>query len=126
MLLVATRIGPSRIHGTGVFAVSPIAAGTAVWRFERGLDLELDPRVADGLPEHVRSFLAHYGYIDRRAKRLILCFDHARFINHSDNPNVAPNYSEHPLGLDVAVRDIAADEEITVDYAGFDEFSRPA
>ena len=72
-------------------------------------------------PEHVRAFFSHYGYVDRNLKRMILCFDDARFVNHSDTPNVATDYARDPHGLDVALRDIAAGEEITMDYAGFEE-----
>ena len=121
MLLVPTRLAPSLIHGFGVYALAPIAKGTPVWRFQNGLDMEFGPDVADGLAEHVRSFFAHYGYLDRNVKRIILCFDDARFVNHSDAPNVATDYAQDPYGLDVALRDIAAGEEITMDYAGFEE-----
>ena len=121
MLLVPTRIAPSTIHGIGVFAVEPIAAGTPVWRFAQGLDMEFGADILDGLPAHVRTFFAHYGYLDRNVKRIILCFDDARFVNHSDAPNVATDYMLDPYGLDVALRDIAAGEELTMDYAGFEE-----
>ena len=121
MLLVPTRLAPSRIHGLGVFAAEPIAAGTPVWRFQKGLDMEFGADILDGLPAHVRTFFSHYGYLDRNVKRIILCFDDARFVNHSDTPNVATDYAQDPYGLDVALRDIAAGEEITMDYAGFEE-----
>ena len=121
MLLVPTRLAPSRIHGLGVFAVAPIAKGTPVWRFEKGLDMEFAPDIAERFPEHVRAFFSRYGYLDRNLNRLILCFDDARFVNHSDAPNVATDYARDPHGLDVALRDIAAGEELTMDYAGFEE-----
>ena len=124
MLLVPTRIGPSTIHGIGVFAAAPIAKGTAVWRFAKGLDMEFSPDVVDGLPAHVRTFFSHYGYLDRNVKRIILCFDDARFVNHSDAPNLETEYAQDPYGLDVALRDIAAGEELTMDYAGFEEAGR--
>jgi SET domain-containing protein len=120
MLLVPTRIGPSTIHGIGVFAVAPIAKGTPVWRFEKGLDMEFAPDIAGHFPEHVRTFFAQYGYVDRNLNRLILCFDDARFVNHSGAPNVGTDYAQDPHGLDVALRDIAAGEELTMDYAEFE------
>ena len=123
MLLVPTRLASSPIHGLGVFAVAPIAQGTPVWRFAEGLDMAFDPAIVDGLPEHVRTFFSHYGYLDRNMRRIILCFDDARFVNHSDTPNVATDYAQDPFGLDVALRDIAAGEELTMDYAGFEEQS---
>jgi len=121
MLLVATRLAPSGIHGFGVFAAAPIAQGTPVWRFAKGLDMEFSPDIVDGLPAHVREFFAHYGYLDRNVGRIILCFDDARFVNHSDTPNVATDYAQDRYGLDVALRDIAAGEELTMDYGGFEE-----
>jgi len=121
MFLIPTRIAPSGIHGIGVFAVAPIAAGTPVWRFTPGLDQEFDPAAIDRLAPHMREFFGHYGYLDRHRARIILCFDHARFVNHSDDPNLAPDYTRDPYGLDVALRDIAAGEELTMDYATFEQ-----
>ena len=124
MLLVPTRLAPSAIHGLGVFAIAPIVKGTPVWRFAKGLDMEFPPDIVETLPAHVRTFFAHYGYLDRNLQRIILCFDDARFVNHSDMPNVATDYARHPYGLDVALRDIKAREELTMDYAGFEEAGR--
>jgi len=121
MLLVPTRLAQSAIHGLGVFAVAPIAKGTAIWRFASGLDMEFDPAIVDTLPAHVQTFFSHYGYLDRNMRRIILCFDDARFVNHSDTPNVATDYAQDSYGLDVALRDIAAGEELTMNYEGFEE-----
>jgi SET domain-containing protein len=123
MLLVPTRLAQSPIHGFGVFAVAPIRKGTPVWRFEKGLDMEFSQDIVPTLPEHVRTFFSHYGYVDRNVGRIILCFDDARFVNHSDVPNVATDYAQDSHGLDVALRDIAAGEELTMDYAGFEQAS---
>src|SRR4051812_36288017 len=124
MLLVPTRIAPSNIHGIGVFALEPIAKGQAGWQFWQGLDMEFSPDIAQGLPAHVQTFFTHYGYLDRKVKRIILCFDDARFVNHSDDPNVAADYAQDPYGLDVALRDISPGEELTMDYGGFEETAR--
>jgi SET domain-containing protein len=121
MLLVPTRLAQSPIHGFGVYAAGLIPKGTPVWRFERGLDMEFDPGIVETLPEHVRTFFSHYGYLDRNVKRIILCFDDARFVNHSDTPNVVTDYAQDAYGLDVALRDMAAGEELTMNYEGFEE-----
>ena len=120
MLLVPTRLAQSAIHGFGVFAAAPIEKGAPVWRFAPGLDMQFDPRIVDTLPPHVQTFFAHYGYLDRNVGRIILCFDDARFVNHSDMPNVATDYAQDAYGIDVALRDIAAGEELTMDYANFE------
>ena len=120
MLLVRTRVGPSPIHGLGLFADQAIPAGTEIWRFAPGLDVDVAPGVVERLPDHVRAFFARYGYVDRRLARYVLCFDDARFMNHSDRPNVAPDYGRDPHGVDVALADIAPGDELTVDYRTFE------
>lgn len=124
MLLVPTRLAQSPIHGFGVFATEPITKGTPVWRFAPGLDMEFEAGIVDTLPAHVRAFFSHYGYLDRNVGHIILCFDDARFVNHSDSPNVATDYALDAYGVDVALRDIAAGEELTMDYANFEEAAR--
>jgi SET domain-containing protein len=116
MLLVRTRLGPSPIHGLGLFAVDPIPAGTAVWRFTPGFDLDLEPATVDAQPQPFRDALLHYGWVDPGVDRYLLCCDDVRFMNHSDTPNVRPRFEGDPRGADVAIRDIAAGEELTIDY----------
>ena len=117
MLLVRTRLAPSAIHGLGVFAAEPIAKGAEVWRFTRGFDLDIDPELLEGQPPHVREWLRVYGYLDPHLARFILCCDDARFLNHSATPNLRPDFTHDRYGVDVALRDIAAGDELTVDYA---------
>jgi SET domain-containing protein len=124
MLLVAVRVDRSPIHGLGVFAVEPIRAGSPVWRFTEGFDLDLDPKSVEEQPALFRRILIHYGYVEQRLQRFILCCDDARFINHSDRPNIEGDYSQDRYGIDMAVRDIAPGEELTADYRVF-EGSRP-
>jgi len=116
LLLIPVRIAVSPIHGLGVFALEHIPAGREVWRFTPGFDLELDPALIERQPEHFRVYLLHYGYVDPRLGRYILCCDDARFLNHSDDPNLVPDYTADRHGVDRASRDIAIGEELTVDY----------
>lgn len=56
----------------------------------------------------------------------IVSTDGAKFINHSEEPNVItmtfPGYSE---GIDIAAVDISPGEEMTMDYSRFDaDFGR--
>ena len=124
MLLVPTRLGQSPLHGIGLFASAPIPRGTAVWRFAPGLDQAFDDAEIERMEPHIRSFFDHYSYVDRSTKRLILCFDNARFTNHSDDPNLRPDYTQDAFGVDVALRDISAGEELTLDYDDFEEGGR--
>lgn len=125
MLSVPVVLKASPIHGIGVFAVGAIAAGTEVWRFTPGFDLDVDPAIVESQPPHLRERLLHYGYVDPRLGRYILCCDDARFLNHSDAPNLRTEYALDRYGIDFAVRDIRPGEELTVNYEML-EGMRPA
>lgn len=117
MLLVRAGIGPSQLHGYGLFALEDIPQGTKIWQFTDGFDLDVEPERLDDMPEMIRDVLLHYGYIDARLSRFILCCDDARFLNHSSTPNIRTDFSGDPHGVDVAARNIEAGEELTVDYS---------
>ena len=114
MFLIPTQLKPSSIHGTGVYAVEPIAAGTAIWEFTEGVDWRIEADDLAAFPEPYQSRLRVWAYLDFDG-RYVLCGDTAKFMNHSDDPNC-----EEPEGQTVAVRDIAAGEELTCDYRTFD------
>jgi hypothetical protein len=120
LLQVPTHLRPSSIHGIGVFAAGWISAGSEVWRFSPGFDLDLDPSVVETLPKHLQDWFAHFGYVDFHLDRLVVCLDNARFINHSPAPNLRSDYSADRYGADFAARDIEAGEELTADYAEFE------
>jgi hypothetical protein len=59
-----------------------------------------------------RTAAVKYSFVDKEGV-YVLCWDHARFVNHSCEPNcVAPGYD-----LELAVRDIHPGEQLTDDYA---------
>ena len=117
MLLIRTRIGPSRIHGTGVFALEPAASGDVVWRYEPALDRLISDAEVAGAPPAFRAFLDTYAYRSTVVSGgVILPCDHARFLNHSDDPNT----EERPF-VSLASRPIAVGDEITCDYGAFCE-----
>jgi SET domain-containing protein len=121
MLLVKTRIGPSDIHGIGLFADEFISKGTVVWNFKSGFDLEMNKEEVDMLSPAAREQTLKYAYLSKTKGTYILCSDDARFFNHSDDPNTtsidSPDGSDN---RDIANRDIQKGDEITADYAAFD------
>lgn len=124
LLLVEVYIDKSPIHGIGVFSAAPIPKGAEVWRFTKGLDLDLPTEILEEQPPVLNKKLRHYGYIDTRLNRFILCCDDARFMNHSDNPNLYTDYSMDKYGVDFAIRDIKAGEELTIDYSSFEDTAK--
>ncbi len=121
--VVPTRVGPSAIEGIGAFAVQDISKGTIVWRFDPVIDRLYDPAALDTMHPVIRDFLMRYAYLHAKTGKYVLCCDNSRFVNHADDPNTQGEFppGEHPEGVDRAVRDIRAGEEITCDYRTFDE-----
>ncbi|MFA6095555.1 MAG: SET domain-containing protein [Candidatus Paceibacterota bacterium] len=123
MLMVKTRIGPSRIKGAGLglFAAESISKGTTTWRFMPDLDLIVPEDVLLQLSEPARAQFLNYCYVDKFTKHFILCFDDERFINHSDDPNIVQSKAGDEVeGIEIAARDIEEGEELYCDYEEFD------
>ncbi len=96
--------------GLGVFTTRPLPRGTIVWALD-ALDQRFSPERIATLPPYARAQLEKYSYIDARGDHL-LCWDNARFFNHSCSANcLSVGYD-----FELAIRDIAAGEELTDDY----------
>jgi uncharacterized protein len=115
MLLIRTRIGLSPIHGNGVFACETALAGSTVWQYEPAFDRVISEEELRTMPaafcEYINMYAYHSTDIDGR---LLLPCDHARFLNHSADPNT----KELPF-RSVASRLIKSGDEITCDYGAF-------
>ncbi|MEK7198217.1 MAG: SET domain-containing protein [Patescibacteria group bacterium] len=121
MLLVKTKIGPSKINRTGLFAAQFIPKGAPTWKFQSGFDLKIDKSELSNLSEPAKEQFLKYAYLNPKTNKYILCFDDARFFNHSDNPNCIDTESlDDTEGIDVAIRDIQEGEELTCNYKEFD------
>ena len=120
MLLIKTQVGPSKIHGLGLFAEAFILKGTRTWIFLEGFDLRLPVAILDKLSDPAKDQLLKYSSLDTRLGVYELCSDDARFFNHSDTPNTRSIQLETGEETDVATRDIEAGEELTCDYRTFD------
>jgi SET domain-containing protein len=115
MLLIRTRLGPSSIHGNGVFACEPVLPGTAVWQFEPAFDRIINEDELSTMPAAFREYINKYAYYSTDlGGMLLLPCDHAKFLNHNADPN-----TEELSFKSVANRLIQADEEITCDYGAF-------
>lgn len=120
MILVRTRVGPSTIHGSGLFAAEFIPRGTPVWRFLPGFDHDFSPEQFAALPPLAREHTRWFCFVSRQTGHVILSGDHACFINHADAANTGAPANSLPPVTTVARRDIAADEEITCNYWEYD------
>jgi SET domain-containing protein len=114
MLLVKTYLAPSTVHGIGLFAAEPIPRDTVIWRFDPRIDRRFTKAERDALPEPAKSFVRKYSYPEEVGSEVyFLDGDHARFMNHSGTPNTDCEVDT------IAIRDIAAGEELLCDYRQF-------
>lgn len=117
MILVRTKLLPSSTHGIGLFAAEFIPFGTKVWEFTPCFDLALTKMFVDSLSPGTKNQVRRYAYVSKISGLYILCSDDARFMNHSDLPNVK-NVDNQDGGeiTSFASRDIFEGEEITTNY----------
>lgn len=120
MLLISTRVASSRIHGLGLFTLEPVPAGTPVWRFEPGFDHTFSPAAVAALPEPARGHVRWFGFVRPADGFWVLSGDHACFMNHASPPNTGLPPDGIQTAVTVALRDLAAGEELTCDYYAFD------
>ncbi len=115
MLMVKTKIAPSKIAGIGLFADQFIPKGTIVWKYQSGFDLLLSEEDVEKLSDPAKQQFYNYSYLDKKHGKYMLCSDDARFFNHSDNFNC----DERENDITTAIRDIEKGEELTVNYKDF-------
>lgn len=116
MLLVPTYLAPSPLHGIGLFAAEPVPAGELIWSLDETFDLALDETAVAALGPVARGQVERYAYLDPHRRVRILCGDDARFFNHASDANCRDQPGSDGART-VAVRAIAAGEELTWDYA---------
>ncbi len=96
--------------GYGVVATRPIPKGTVTWVMDN-LDRVFTPEDVSMMGDPYRRIIDRYTFRDNRGN-FILCWDHARFVNHSFHANCISTAYDFEL----AVRDIDEGEELTDDY----------
>jgi len=98
------------IIGYGVFATRSIPKGTITW-VRDDLDRVFTQDQVARMSDVYKQILDKYGYLDRHG-HTILCWDNARFMNHSCATScLSPGYD-----FEVAVRDLMPGDELTDDY----------
>ena len=104
----------------GLFAVETVPMGTPVWRFEAGFDHDFSPGQFAALSALAREHTRWFCFVSKVDGHVILSGDHACFINHSGTNNTGARPQAAGPVTTVALRDIAAGEEITCDYWSYD------
>ena len=102
--LVSERVG------YGVFSTRLIPRGTITWTIDE-LDRRFEPAAVASFGRVFREIIDKYAHRDREGRH-VLCWDHARFVNHGTDPDCLLTAFEFEL----AIRDILPGEELTDEY----------
>lgn len=99
--------------GYGVFATAPIPEGTIVY-VKDSLEIVVSPAEYLRHTAEMQKVMEKYSYIDEHGNRII-SWDFAKYVNHCCQCNtISTGY-----GFEIAIRDIAAGEQITDEYGIF-------
>lgn len=122
---VYTRLKPSKIHGVGVFAIRAIPKGVAIFPKDNAPIVWVKKSKIKRLRGEIRRLYEDFCIIKDNGETYgcpanFSLMTVAWFLNEpksSQKPNIGcrKDYTFY------ALRDIAADEELTVDYATFSE-----
>ena len=116
MLLVKTKVGKSSIHGVGVIADEDIPEGTLIYRWDPKVDLVFKWADVQKMTGKQREVMDAYAM--KEGEDIHLDGDNSHFMNHSDDPNMAP-FPDNDTWY--ATRDIKKGEEIACDYNHFED-----
>ncbi len=114
----------SAVHGTGVFARRPIAAGTRIWQVDETMHV-CDARAMNALSAADLQYALHGGYLHQPSGMFLWYRDGMEFMNHRLTPGANVGLGKWPpLAEDhnVALRDIAAGEELFEDYTFWSDY----
>jgi uncharacterized protein len=116
---VYTRLGPSKIHGVGVFAIQHIAQGTPLFSSDEKI-VWIDATYVSHLPKQIRRLYDDFAIIKDGKYGCPTNFNlltMAWYLNDSDDPNVTVD-DDYNMS---ALRDIEEGEELTINSSKFSE-----
>lgn len=96
--------------GHGVIATAFIPKGTVTW-VQDPLDRVFTPEQVHSLPTESQDLLEYFAFRNSMGN-MVLCWDHARYVNHSFRSNCLSTVFD----FEIAVRDIHEGEQLTDDY----------
>jgi SET domain-containing protein len=111
-MLVPVEVRPSKIFGQGLFALAPIRRGTFLCSFSVDAKLITEADFLKAVEENRQPIV-------RTGTRYI-----GRYFTYTDTPDEQLNFFNHAFepnglvccGVVLALREIAVDEELTIDY----------
>lgn len=120
---VWARLGVSKIHGVGVFALRAIPAGTSVFASDDAPIRWIDRAAIEAADIGEAERALYRDFAIQRADMIGCPADFNRltvgWYCNEPAPGAEPNLAASPACDMIALRDIAAGEELTLRYAGF-------
>lgn len=117
MLRVKTTVGPSAVHGVGLFADEDVPRGTVVWE-RSSLDVVLLSSDVALLTDVDRDFVYEYGTFCMHLGTWFVCLDNTRFINHASSRVANLVSTDRQIdSVNIAARRIRKGEELTIGNA---------
>jgi len=119
---VFTRLGVSKIHGIGVFAITDIEKETPLFEFDNTNMTWVDAKELENLPPKLKKLYDDFCVI-KNNKTVYGCpanfnqLTMAWYMNHSDEPNVKIDKDYNFI----ANKPIKDGEELTINYNNFSE-----
>ena len=121
------RVDSSPIHSLGLFATELIPKDTVYWTYEEFVNVTTfshtqykyvhdSERTISLESKYMWTGFRVYSFYVKEIDSLLFVLDNARFINHSETPNSAFDYSKKGR---IALRDIQPGEEITENYFSY-------
>ena len=123
MLVVKTKVKPSSIDGLGLYAEEEIRYGEIVEIVETDFSYKVfTQEQVDKFDELKRQY--EHDYTFKIGNNYYATIDLAKFMNHSDTPNLfwketINEARPNEIGYFFAVNDIKVGDELTVDYNMF-------
>jgi SET domain-containing protein len=123
---VFCRLGCSKIHGVGVFAITDIPKGTVIFKGNEPATREVSKADVDALPKNIQKLYHDFGVFNGSAYICPEDFGELSvgwFFNNSDKPNIdcQPFRSRTDGFKFVASRDIQEGDELFVDYNKYEK-----
>ena len=114
---VYCRLGVSKVHGIGVFALKPIPKGVNPLKSKmKYKDVTFSHKELKGIPASVKKQMKIFCYFDKDKFLVpsigLNCMDLAVYLNHSKKPNVQFKKNDKLVTL----RAIKTGEELMMDY----------
>jgi hypothetical protein len=111
MLLVKTTLKEIKGKGISLIADQEIKQGQAVYTRNSIIDIWIKK---EDIPKEAKDFFKTYA-VDKGGDSVLINIDNARFLNHSDKPNIKWNGKNS-----IALCKIHKGEEITINYHEID------